>query len=100
MIQNKLVWFQTKRAYNDAMDHGDIDDHSIVFVGDGTIYTHGTEFSTKRVNQRIDDMIDQVDQDLGEYRDKVKDLADALKDSERERYAALITDAQNRLNEA
>lgn len=44
-IKNKLIYYQNRSTFDDAVENGLIDDSSVVFVEeDSTIHTHGHEF--------------------------------------------------------
>lgn len=54
MIENKFVYFKTRKAFESERDSGHINYDSIVFVEEGrTIYTHGTEFGVSQVQNNI-----------------------------------------------
>lgn len=79
MIENKFVYFKTRKAFESERDSGHINYDSIVFVEEGrTIYTHGTEFGVSQVQSNITNL-NQIIQDVSEeLRKKIQDAIEQL----------------------
>lgn len=78
-INNKLVFFRTRQAFEDAKPN--IADTSVVFVEEGkTIYTHGVEFNAESLKNAIDSIHSELNEYIRDYTNKIQLLSDKLHD--------------------
>ena len=99
MIENNLVYFKTRQAFENALPN--IADSCVVFVEEGrTIYTHGVEFNADDLKRAISQIDESIRNIINDYTNRIQQLASQLHEEMEDRHAELVEQTQSDLQDA
>lgn len=99
MIENKLLHFRTRQAFENALSQ--IGQNSVAFVDEGrTIYTHGVEYNCDYVRQYIDQIYNEINSSVETVNSHLEDLINELNQYVRDTINQNVQDTINRIKDA
>lgn len=99
MIENNLVYFKTRQAFENALPN--IADSCVVFVEEGrTIYTHGVEFNADDLKRAISQIDESIRNIINDYTNRIQRLTSQLHEDMDRKHSELVEQTQSDLQDA